>query len=492
MLDANLHSPILSTRRSRLTACSLALLLGSALSSPALASAPFVDYRITADPGLRGLAVEMCFPSPPPSASLIVPAALGDAIRDIVAVAPDGRETTLVVAANRLSLPYDPFACINYNVPLPRDRTDNRRADVHWHGDAVMIALDRILLRPAWQRRWLNTRLTFDLPDSIAVAAPGRELASVSARRVFALHDRPHGWHGDIALGKLTNTTLDIQGTSVRVSVVGAASAPTLAVLRAWVDAGARAVAKLYGRFPVHDTQVFVVPLGPGPDPVPWGEVVRGGGDAVHLYVDGNRGLAELNANWVLCHELSHLLHPYVSHGGSWLPEGIASYYQNVARARAGLLEPAAAWKKLESGFARGRQQTTGGRALADATNTLMHAGQYMRVYWSGAAIALIADVELRRQSNGAMSLDRVLDELGQCCLPTRNRWRPAMLMAKMDAIAGTDTFMRLYEMYVKKPVFPDVGEVFNSLGLGPQQPPAGSAAARVAADLRRAIMGAD
>ncbi len=467
-------------------------MLGCVLASPAPATAPFVNYLITTDPDLRRLAVEMCFPPPPPPANLIASSALGAAIRGIVAVTTDGRETTLAMKTNTLSLPQDPVACIHYDVALPPAGTDNRRAEVHWHAGAVMIALDRILLRPAWQQRWLNTRLSFDLPDSIAVASPGRELTSTPGRRVFTLQDRPHGWHGDIALGNVANATLDVHGASVRVSVVGVASAQTVAVLHAWVDAGARAVAGLYGRFPVEDTQVFVVPLAPGPDPVPWGEVVRGGGDAVHLYVDGSRGLDELNANWVLCHELSHLLHPYVSAGGAWLPEGIASYYQNVARARAGLLEPAEAWQKLASGFARGRRQTTGKRSLVDATDTLMHSGQYMRVYWSGAAIALIADVELRRQSNGTMSLDRVLDELGQCCLPTRNRWRPAALMAKMDVIAGTDTFMRLYELYVEKPVFPDVDDVLNSLGLGPRPPPAGSAAARAATEIRGAIMGAD
>ncbi len=482
----------MSSHRLRLAFCPLIAALAGALSGPALALEASPDYRITATPDLAGLDIEMCVPSPPPTARLRVPAALRGAISDVVARAGDGRETALAIVANAIRLPRDAPACVSYHVSLPRESTSNRRADVHRHDGAVMIALDRMLLRPAWQKRWLDTQLSFDLPASIAVAAPGREVAAASAERVFVLQDRPHGWHGEIALGKLSNSVLDIHGTRLRVSVVGAASAPTVAVLRAWVEAGARAIAGLYGRFPVSDTQVFIIPLGPGPDPVPWGEVVRGGGDAVHLYVDGSRGLDELNANWVLCHELSHLLHPYVSRGGSWLPEGIASYYQNVARARAGLLEPAVAWQKLASGFARGRKQTSGRRSLENATDTLMHAGQYMRVYWSGAAIALLADVELRQLTDGEMSLDRVLDELADCCLPARSRWRPAALMAKMDAIAGTGTFMRLYERYVEEPVFPDVDGVFDALGLGPQQPPEGSVAAQAAAELRRAIMGAE
>ena len=139
----------------------------------------------------------------------------------------------------------------------------------------------------------------------------------------------------------------------------------------------------------------MVFPLGRSNDLVPWGEVKRGGGDAVHLYVDGTRGAAELNANWVLSHELSHLLHPYISGADAWLPEGIASYYQNIVRARRALLNVQSAWNKLDAGFRRGQAQFAEGRTLADNTRAMMREYQYMRVYWSGAAIALIGDVEL-------------------------------------------------------------------------------------------------
>lgn len=476
----------------RLVSRGLALLIACGLSTQLLADGSRVDYRIAIDRQLTRVSVDLCFEVPRKNALLNATVALRDAITRITAVTGGGREIALDGAAKAISLPRIPVRCVHYVVSLPRNGTNSRRADIHRHNGAVMIALDRILLRPAWRRSWQDTRLSFDLPDGISVAAPGRELAATSVRRVFELQDRPYDWHGDIVLGRLVNTVMDIHGTRLRVSVVGATGDPAVSVLQAWVGAGARAVAGLTGRFPVDDVQVFVVALGSNPDPVPWGEVVRGGGDAVHLYVDASRSLDELNANWVLCHELSHLLHPYVARGGSWLPEGIASYYQNVLRARAGMLEPAVAWRKLEAGFARGLQQTTGEQALVDGTGTMMRNRQYMRVYWSGAAIALIADVELRRQTGGAMSLDRVLGEIGRCCLPTQRRWRPEALMAKMDAIAGSGVFMRLYELYVKRPRFPDVGPTLRTLGLGPQRPPDSSADALAAADLRRAIMGGD
>jgi predicted metalloprotease with PDZ domain len=96
----------------------------------------------------------------------------------------------------------------------------------------------------------------------------------------------------------------------------------------------------------------------------------------------------------------------------------------------------------------------------------MMHQRHYMRVYWSGAAIALIADVDLRRRSGGSVSLDTVFEQLSRCCLPSRRRWGARELMAKMDEIAGYRTFVPLYERYAMRPLFPDLEESYRHLGL--------------------------
>jgi hypothetical protein len=67
---------------------------------------------------------------------------------------------------------------------------------------------------------------------------------------------------------------------------------------------------------------------------------------AVLLYVRKGASLEELRADWTAAHELSHLFHPYLGDDGRWLAEGLASYYQNVLRARSGLLEEADAWRR--------------------------------------------------------------------------------------------------------------------------------------------------
>jgi predicted metalloprotease with PDZ domain len=208
------------------------------------------------------------------------------------------------------------------------------------------------------------------------------------------------------------------------------------------------------------------VPIGDGREPVPWGEVQRGGGDAVHLYINQRLPAEEFMADWVLVHELSHLLHPVIDSPDRWLSEGIASYYQNVLRARAGLNSAHVAWNRLHAGFERGIGATSRGRSLAEASETMMRDRSFMRVYWSGAAIALLADVELRRRSAGAQSLDTALAAFRRCCLPAERSWSAGELMQKLDQLTGVTVFMDLYREHVDADEFPELGALYRQLGL--------------------------
>ena len=75
------------------------------------------------------------------------------------------------------------------------------------------------------------------------------------------------------------------------------------------------------------------------------------------LTVDTSHDLDAFLDSWTASHELSHLLLPYISRREAWLGEGFASYYQNVLRARAGMLSQREAWQKLHAGFERGLEK---------------------------------------------------------------------------------------------------------------------------------------
>ena len=89
-----------------------------------------------------------------------------------------------------------------------------------------------------------------------------------------------------------------------------------------------------------------------------------------------------------------------------------------------------------------------------------------MKVYWSGAAIALLADIELRERSGGAESLDTVLDQLQACCLPAQRKWSGPRLFEKLDSFVASPVFMPLYRRYADSDGFPELAPVLDGLGV--------------------------
>lgn len=183
---------------------------------------------------------------------------------------------------------------------------------------------------------------------------------------------------------------------------IGAARAQ---VLRDWMAETAAATLTAYGRFPLEDATIRISEVDRDSNsPVPWGQTLRRDDVAVLLYVRRDASLSELRADWTAVHELSHLFHPYLGSGGRWLAEGLASYYQNVLRARSGLLDEAEAWRRLDAGFGRGRREDSGLRL--DELSAGRGRGGTMRIYWAGAAYWLEMDLALRGRGS---SLDSVL-----------------------------------------------------------------------------------
>ena len=90
-----------------------------------------------------------------------------------------------------------------------------------------------------------------------------------------------------------------------------------------------------------------------------------------------------------------------------------------------------------------------------------------MKVYWSGAAIALMADVQLRERSGGAESLDVVLGRFQECCLPSDRTWSGPELFAQLDELASSPVFTPLYRRFADTAGFPDTSDLFERLGLG-------------------------
>jgi len=168
--------------------------------------------------------------------------------------------------------------------------------------------------------------------------------------------------------------------------------------------------------------------------------------------------------DWTATHEFSHLMLPYLDRRQRWISEGFSQYYQNVLLARSGAYDELYAWQKLYEGYERGRKsrpELSPNEATAGRVRDSL-----MKVYWSGAALALMADVTLRERSGGEETLDDVLDKFQSCCLPSDRVWTGKELFTKFDSLASAPVFMPLYKRHADTAGFPDTGDIFERLGL--------------------------
>lgn len=272
--------------------------------------------------------------------------------------------------------------------------------------------------------------------------------------------------------------------TTLRIEVDGVADPARRAMLMDWAEEAARATVLPSGRFPLATARARISEIDSrDPSPVPWGQTRRGDDVAVLLFVRRGAGRDALRADWTAVHEFAHLAHPYLGDRGRWLAEGLASYQQNVLRARAGLIAADDAWRRLDAGFRRGEAASAGtplGRAGRGR-------GATMRIYWAGAAYWLEMDLRLRRDHAG--SLQAALDGYARCCLHGTAHVAPEDFVAALDRVAGTDLFASRYRDYAAATAFPSLDDSYAALGIARNGDGLRFADDAPAAALRAAIM---
>ena len=259
-----------------------------------------------------------------------------------------------------------------------------------------------------------------------------------------------------------------IEGATLNIEVRQPVDAEKAQEIIEWVRSTALTVNQTYGRFPNPAPRIIVIPTKNsawgGDSAVIFGRVTRRDQETIELFVNPDRPIEEYYSDWTATHEFSHLMLPLLSQRYRWISEGFATYYQNILMSRAGRYTPEMAWQLMIEGFERGarsRPELSPNDAAEDGIRQAR-----MKVYWSGAAIALMADIELRQRSNGEESLDTVLGKLQACCLPSKRRWSGDALFKKLDSFLETPVFMPLYRQYANEEGFPDTGPLLAELGI--------------------------
>ena len=304
--------------------------------------------------------------------------------------------------------------------------------------------------------------VTFRMPESVRVSVPWQQIDAEG--NTYIVGGSPENANAPAIFGKFDYREIEVPGSVIRLSIVSGDTPMNNDAIARWIQATATDVSLAYGRFPNPSPQVVVYPGSTSRSGVGFGRVVRDGGESVELLINPEDDVETFFRDWTATHEFSHMLLPYVGSEFRWISEGFAQYYQNILLTRAGEYDAERMWQNLYAGFERGRKSHPE-LSPNEATSRSIR-GSRMKVYWSGAALALMADVALRERSNGEESLDDVLERLQACCLPSTRTWSGPELFAKLDSLIDEPLFVPLFRRYADTAGFPDTSDVYARLGL--------------------------
>jgi hypothetical protein len=153
-----------------------------------------------------------------------------------------------------------------------------------------------------------------------------------------------------------------------------------------------------------------------------------------------------------------HLALPTLPDQHHWLEEGLATYVEPIARARAGILTPEQAWTELVYGLPQG-QPAAGDRGL-DGTPT------WGRTYWGGALFCLRADVAIRERTGNRRGLEHALRAILAAGGSIDRDWNIHKVIEIGDQAVGVPVLRELYDEMGSKPVMVDLESLWRQLGI--------------------------
>jgi len=249
--------------------------------------------------------------------------------------------------------------------------------------------------------------------------------------------------------------------------------------VRGWIRRSANIVAGYYGRFPT--TRVTVQVIAEAGDGVHGGKSFANPDAFIRVQLGREVTEAQLLADWVLVHEMTHLALPDTGEAHAWLSEGLATYVEGVARVQAGNRSEADVWSEQIRQMPRGMPQPQ--------DRGLDHTHTWGRTYWGGAMFCLLADVEIRKQSHNRVGLQHALRAVARASGGLAADWPIERVLRTGDGAVGTTTLEDLYAQMKDTPVTPDLMRLWQQLGIEPEGSSVRLADSAPLAEVRRAIM---
>jgi hypothetical protein len=272
---------------------------------------------------------------------------------------------------------------------------------------------------------------------------------------------------------------LSVGGAAVHIDFDSAAFQGGGEPILAWVRRSGDIVTRYYGRFPNPRVTVRVTAQSGGG--VQGGQTFASPDGLIRVRVGREVTAAQLQSDWVLVHEMTHLALPDIGEAHAWLSEGLATYVEGVARVQAGNRTEQDVWSEELRSMPHGMPQ-------ADDRG-LDHTHTWGRTYWGGAMFCLLADVDIRRRTYNRLGLQDALRALLRSSGGLAADWPIERVLRTADAAVGTTTLEDLYAQMKDTPVAPDLMKLWRDLGVVPEGASVRLDDGAPLAELRRAIM---
>jgi hypothetical protein len=286
---------------------------------------------------------------------------------------------------------------------------------------------------------------------------------------------------GFAAFGRFHVETVTSGAARVLVAISPTGLALTDAEIAAWARSAVDAIGGyLHGTFPVRRT--LVVLEGGHAGSSTRGETIGEGGPSVLLRAGVGLTRAKVRDDWVMTHELIHVVLPSLTRDHMWLTEGIPTYVEPIARTRAGLMAPEQMWKELVEGVPQGLP--------AAGDQGLEHTHTWGRTYWGGSLFCLLADVRIREATGNARSFDDAIRGIVATGADVESHWEMSQLLDVGDRATGTHVLAQLYQEQGLASTGVDLPALWRRLGVSVEGGRAHFDDAAPLAAVRRGIAG--
>ncbi len=331
-------------------------------------------------------------------------------------------------------------------------------------GEAVTFSDEAVLLRPdplPQGRPSPSIEVEFALASGLQVTTPWQRLAGPIPR--FRLDAAQYDGGSYITVGTFRSLgTIPLPHSSVELYLIGQSKASDQA-LRTWIEQATRLSDDFYGELMPSSVHVVLVAMSGHSGAGVFGTVMRPLRPSLVIFFGADATQLSLHDDWLAPHEIFHVGNPLLKYKIPWLTEGVTTYYQDVLRGRARALSVEETWSDLWDGFYRHCQKE--GPSLRTESAQLRRTHHYTRVYWGGACLLALVDIDIRMESHGKRSLDDVLKELRRRSLEQPLDEEDVIRFLELSTKKG------LVSRYLDLPGTLPVKEILRSIGVEPISP---------------------